>query len=196
MIIRRYPATKIPPRLLLLRGLGYAIFTKKDYDLNLIGIRSRNRTPGRFDDKFVCIYRENNEFIEEEYICTTDPSMEEHLDPTNKKGVAILAPGQYRSAYELDLHRGKYTALCQRGTVTVYRDNNMNSISDYINSESGLYGINVHRAHSSKIVESTHLYSMGCTVIQNPASFARLIALCKLQVGIGYKKFTYTLIEE
>ena len=185
-----------PPILNRVESLGYKIFTQKEYDLNIIGIRSQNRRPGLFDDEICVCYKEGFDWIEERYKATTDPSMEQHKDPDNPKGVAILKPGQYRGVYKIDKHAGKYYALCQRGAeVTVYRDNNLNERTDYINEESGYFGINLHRAHPNKIVQSTRAYSHGCQVIQNPADFMRLMGLARLQIGIGYESFTYTLIE-
>jgi hypothetical protein len=185
-----------PPILSRVESLGYKIFTQKEYDLNIIGIRSQDRRPGLFDDEIRVCYKEGFDWIEERYKATTDPSMEQHRDPDNPKGVAVLKPGQYRGVYKIDKHAGKYFALCQRGAeVTVYRDNNLNERTDYINEESGYFGINLHRAHSHKIVQSTRAYSHGCQVIQNPADFMRLMGLARLQVGIGYESFTYTLIE-
>ena len=185
-----------PPILNRVESLGYKIFTQKEYDLNIIGIRSQDRRPGLFDDEICVCYKEGFDWIEERYKATTDPSMEQHKDPDNPKGVAILKPGQYRGVYKIDKHAGKYYALCQRGAeVTVYRDNNLNERTDYINEESGYFGINLHRAHPNKIVQSTRAYSHGCQVIQNPADFTRLMGLARLQIGIGYESFTYTLIE-
>ena len=185
-----------PPILNRVESLGYKIFTQKEYDLNIIGIRSQNRRPGLFDDEICVCYKEGFDWIEERYKATTDPSMEQHRDPDNPKGVAILKPGQYRGVYKIDKHAGKYYALCQRGAeVTVYRDNNLNERTDYINEESGWFGLNLHRAHPNVIVQSTRAYSHGCQVIQNPADFTRLMGLARLQIGIGYESFTYTLIE-
>jgi len=185
-----------PPILNRVESLGYKIFTQKEYDLNIIGIRSQDRRPGLFDDEIRVCYKEGFDWIEERYKATTDPSIEQHRDPDNPKGVAVLKPGQYRGVYKIDKHGGKYFALCQRGAeVTVYRDNNKDEHTDYINEESGYFGINLHRAHSHKIVQSTRAYSHGCQVIQNPADFMRLMGLARLQVGIGYDSFTYTLIE-
>ena len=185
-----------PPILNRVESLGYKIFTQKEYDLNIIGIRSQDRRPGLFDDEIRVCYKEGFDWIEERYKATTDPSMEQHKDPDNPKGVAVLKPGQYRGVYKIDKHGGKYYALCQRGAeVTVYRDNNLNERTDYINEESGWFGLNLHRAHAHKIVHSTRAYSHGCQVIQNPADFARLMGLARLQLGIGYESFTYTLIE-
>ena len=128
----------VPSILHKLESMGYKKFDNGDFDLNLIGLRDPERTPGSFDDQFCVCYKENNEWIEERYNCTTDPSMEQHLQPTNKKGVAVLKPGRYSGVYKLDLHNGKYEALCQRnGKVIVYRDDNLNAQTDYINEESG-----------------------------------------------------------
>lgn len=186
-----------PPLLRLLRAKGYAVFDGEDHDLNLIGIRSPNRKAGAFDDLFVCIYREEGKWIKETYQATCDPSAEQHEDPTNPKGAAILRAGQYRGVWRLDMHRGKYLALCQRGAaVVVYRDNTGDNISDHINEESGFFGINGHRAHEAKLVDSTRYYSAGCQVLRHPADFARLVALCKMQAAKHGDSFTYTLIEE
>ena len=196
MIINNWKRV-VPPILRRVESMGYKIFTQKDYDLNLIGVRSPSRTPGRFDDLFHCVYKDRGEWIEERYVCTTDASLEQHLNPSNSKGVAVLKSGQYRGAWRLDMHRGKYLSLCQRNAVvTVYRDNNLNNQTDYLEEDTGMFGINIHRAHKSKIVDSTRYYSAGCQVIQNPADFARLMALAQLQVGLGVgDSFSYTLIE-
>lgn len=199
MRIRVYPRDERPPILQRVRDLGYVTFEDKEHDLNLIGVRAAERRPGKFDDKFHVVYLEGGLWIHETYICTVDPSKEQHLDPTNPKGVAILKAGQYRGCWKLDMHRGKYLALCQReGVVTVYRDNTEDGTSDHIREESGMFGINIHRAHETKIVDSTRYYSAGCTAIRHPADFARLIALCIMQTrhGSGYDKFSYTLLED
>tara|TARA_R100000654_G_C2648963_1_gene122888 strand:- start:71 stop:706 length:636 start_codon:yes stop_codon:yes gene_type:complete len=199
MIINNWKKV-MPPILRRVESMGYKIFTQKDYDLNLIGVRSPSRTPGRFDDMFHCVYKDRGEWIEERYVCTTDASLEQHLNPGNSKGVAVLKPGQYRGAWKLDMHRGKYLALCQRNAVvTVYRDNNLNNQTDYLEEDTGMFGINIHRASSARsgsLATSTRYFSAGCQVLVHPADFARLIALCQMQVGLGIgDSFSYTLIE-
>lgn len=198
MKITYYPLTERPPRLNQLRGLGYKTFESKDFDLNLIGIRSQNRTAGKFDDLFMVIYKHADQYVQEEYVCTVDPSAEQHLAPNHEVGVAILKAGQYRGAYKLGKHRGKYKALVQTGgKVTIYRDNTLDREADHIQPIAGYFGINIHRAHSYKIATSTQYYSHGCTVIQHPADYARLISLCEIQEKLlGYKSFTYTLLED
>lgn len=190
---------KEPALLSWARSLGYVVFDgDRDYDLNLIGVRSLNRAPGQFDDRFYVIYKELGEWIQEDYECTTDPSMEQHLNPTNSKGVAILKAGQYRGVWRLDMHRGKYMALCQRGAVvTVWRDRNRDGTANHVRPDTGYFGINCHRAHPYKLVDTTKNYSAGCQVIRSPADWARLLSLCYLQSenGLG-QSFTYTLLEQ
>ena len=205
MEIKTYPIDQLPPLLQRCKDLGYAIFTKYNYDLNLIACRSPSREAGKFDDVFHCIYRLGDRYIEESYICTTDAGLYWLRNPSRVEGTAILVPGQYRNVYRLDKHGGKYLALCQRnGVVHVYRDKNRNQILDYDpdSIQSGYFGINIHRAsaHSTQergLTEDVGRYSAGCMVIQDRDDFDRLIALAKKQVEtLGYKNFSLTLLED
>ena len=38
---------------------GYSFFEKGDYNLNLIGIRSDIKVANRFDDIFLCLFKES-----------------------------------------------------------------------------------------------------------------------------------------
>ena len=80
--------------------------------------------------------------------------------------------------------------------MVVYRDNTGDNKSDHINEDEGMFGINGHRAHATKLVHSTKYYSAGCQVLRHPADFARLIALCEMQVARWGNSFTYTLLED
>ena len=194
----------LPPLLEKVRDMGYAIFTKRDYDLNLIGVRTPTREAGKFDDLFHVIYRSGGQWIQETFACTTDAGVYWLKNPSRVEGTAILKAGQYRGCWGIGDHRGT-TALVQKyGRVTVWRDSNRDSVIDMeAGSEmTGYFGINIHGAHKTKIMQNVDRWSAGCSVIQHPASFARLMALCKMQVsynskyGEGYKKFTYTLLED
>jgi hypothetical protein len=77
--------------------------------------------------------------------------------PLNSKGTAILKEGQYTDVYSIDLHQGKYEALCQRnGNVEVYRDGDKDDTPELTGKTfKGMFGINIHKAGSdSKIVEN------------------------------------------
>ena len=201
MQIRTYFLDNLPPILRRCADLGYAIFTDYNYDLNLIACRSPSRVSGVFDDVFHVVYRMGDRYIQESYPCTTDAGLYWMHNPSRVEGTAILVAGQYRGVYKLDLHAGKYLALCQRnGSVSVYRDNNRDDVLDMdpqtIQTGSG-FGINIHRAHSRYDVEEVGRYSAGCVVIKDSGDFDRLIALAKKQRDtLGYDTFSLTLLED
>lgn len=181
-----------------LRKKGYTYFTKGDYNLNLIGIRSnadRFGIKNAFNDAFVVEYKVNDKWQSKIYPCTTDPGiyyLKEKL--LSSKGCAILKPNQYRSTFKLGLHQGKYKALVQSKPVTVYRDNNKDDKLDYVNPETGMFGINIHKAGE----ESKHVdkWSAGCQVLAIRKNFDELIELCEISSKLYGNSFTYTLIEE
>ena len=206
MQVRTYDLDDLPPLLRRCNDLGYAIFTDYNYDLNLIACRSPSRESGKFDDIFHAIYRMGDRYIHESYPCTTDAGLYWMHNPSRVEGTAILVAGQYRGVYKLDMHAGRYLALCQRnGNVSVYRDNNRDTILDHdpqtIQTGSG-FGINIHRAsvHSTQengLTENVGRYSAGCVVIQDSGDFDRLIALAKKQRDtLGYDTFSLTLLED
>ena len=112
----------------------------------------------------------------------------------NSKGCAILKAGQYRGAYQIGLHKGKYEALVQRGgKVTVYRDNNKDDTLDRVTEDSGYFGINIHK--SLRHHQEVGLYSAGCQVFQNSHDFKEFMLLVKRSSVLYGDTFTYTLIE-
>ena len=176
---------------------GFVTF-EGEYDLNLIGLRNPNQTANKFDDLFFVVFKEDGLWKEFIFECTTDPGTYWLQNPSRVLGTAIMVhPQQARGAYKLDLHAGKYLALCQRKPIKVWRDGNKDQILDREGEEhSGYFGVNIHRASQSRIVDDVERYSAGCTVIQSFLNFDMLIHLCKKQVQIlGVDTFTYTLIE-
>jgi hypothetical protein len=112
----------------------------------------------------------------------------------NPKGAALLKPDQYIDTWKIGLHQGKYKAFCQAKPVTVFRDGNKNGISEETNNlDTGLFGINIHRANEKAISKIIDKWSAGCQVLNNPADFNNL-----LQVAESKKLpfFTYTLLKE
>lgn len=183
----------------LFKKKGYKYFINGSYNLNIIGVRSANNheVTNKFDDYIIVIYNtlksKNCRFI---YKVTTQPGLDYILNPSNKKGTAILAEGQYRGAYKLGKHKGQ-NALIQNKDVKVYRDNNRNRRYDYDKQtiNSGRFGINIHRAgnNSSRI----NNWSAGCQVFAINSEFESFLRLCNKQVENGYgETFTYTLINE
>ncbi|MFR4364589.1 MAG: hypothetical protein ACLT2W_00430 [Intestinibacter bartlettii] len=183
----------------ILINKGYAYFNKGKYNLNIIGIRNAgNNVTNKFDDVIVVEYidmygiKSRNIFA-----ATTDPGITSMTKPVNYKGCAILVPGQYRSAWKLGYHKGKYEAIVQYKPVKVYRDNNKNAVYDFNPKtiEEGTFGINIHKAgkHSTQVDN----WSAGCQVLANKEDFDTLMKLAHRQISQGYGKlFTYTLINE
>ena len=168
-------------------------FEKLNYkwlDFQVIGVRSKEDLPNKFDDLIGLV--ENNNITW--FTGTTNPGVYWLLNLLNNKGTAILKPNQYIDTWQLALHQGKYLALCQRKPVTVYRDSNKNDKSEETNIvETGLFGINIHRANPSAISQLNDKWSAGCQVINNYKDFDYLISECKKS---QLKDFTYTLLKE
>ena len=185
----------------VLSNLGYAFFdNNKKFNLNIIGVRSQEPRANKFDDSIVIIYR-NRHTEWEVFSCaaTTDPGKNTLLRPENPDGAAILVPNQYRSVYQMDLHGGRYMALCQRGgEVSVYRDDNYDAILNMNkkNIQTGWFGINIHRAAKEGETYLVNKYSAGCQVFQSSRDFYRFMELANISADLYGNSFTYTLITE
>jgi hypothetical protein len=188
---------KLPDVIEALKEKRYLIFDDP-FELNIVGIRSADMTPNIFNDKLIAFWKTEDptgEFEHKIWDITTDPGLYYLNDPMNINGTAILFPGQYVNCYALDLHRGKYLALCQRlDKVKVYRDANKNNRYDPDEIECGMFGINIHKAG----VDSARVdkWSAGCQVFQREEDFNQFIELCQTHRVIHGNKFTYTLITE
>ena len=169
-----------------IKSLGYSYFTKGDYNLNIIGIRSTNseNTVNEFNDVLVVTYKVDGSNRIEVYPITTDPGTYYLKSPLHSKGCAILVPGQYRGAEKIGKHQGKYKALVQCRPVNVYRDNN----------ESGMFGINIHKAGMKSVLVNN--WSAGCQVFARADDFNKFMKLCDEACKTYGDRFTYTLIEE
>ena len=104
-----------------------------------------------------------------------------------------MVPGQYRGLWRIGIHKGKYKALVQNRPVTVYRDNNKDSVYDIeaATINTGVYGINLHHAGT----DSTEVnnWSAGCQVIARLRDFQQLMSIISKQ---NSNTFTYTLLKE
>jgi len=184
---------------------GYTWFNdnnNKGYDVNIVGIRN-SKTKGRvtnaFDDKITISYKIDGAWKYHQFNCTTDPGSHWVENILNDKGVAILKPGQYRGSHKLRLHAGKYLALGQKKDVTVYRDNNRDANYDLseTNTDTGVFGINIHRATSRAGNKSTRVdkWSAGCQVIADNDDWHEFLDICQSAREIHGNSFSYTLIE-
>jgi len=182
---------------------GYKWFNdnaNKGYDVNIIGVRNNakdvyKKVTNVFDDFITISFKDENGV--EQFYCwnaTTDPGKKGVQQFHNKKGVARLIPRQYRTTWAIDLHQGKYSALCQRlSNVDVWRDGNKDLIFDEVLKDTGMFGINIHKAgQDSTWVEN---WSEGCQVFKRVKDFDVFMSICKKAAKIHGNKFSYTLLE-
>ncbi len=177
---------------------GHAVFTRGSWNLNLIGVRTASRIANRFDDWIHVVFKDDSgAWVDLSFECTTDPGTYWLENPMRREGTAILKAGQYRGVWKIDLHRGKYEALCQRaGRVKVYRDSNRNEIHD-LNEDSvmdGWFGINIHKAGSNST--SVNKWSAGCQVIANEAEWEIFMSIIRKSASLYGDTFSYTLLED
>lgn len=185
------------------KSKGYVWFSdskNRNYDVNIVSVRNSktgDRVTNVFDDWITISYKENGVW---KFFCwegTTDPGARHVRQFINKDGVAILVPGQYRSAYIIRKHRGQYDAVCQDRPVRVFRDKNKDMRFDMNPKtiQEGIYGINIHRSNpksESLLVDS---WSAGCTVFKRVRDFNTFMDICYKAAKIHGNRFTYTLLE-
>ena len=190
---------------LAVKAKGYVWFedaNDKGYDVNIVGVRNSEtgtEITNKFDDCITISYKVDSEWQFHCFKCTTDPGKYWAENIMRKEGVAILKPGQYRKSHKLRLHQGKYLALGQQNPVTVYRDDNRddNYDLDENNTQTGLFGINIHRATKYEGKSSTQVdkWSAGCQVIAANDDWHCFLDICQQAREIWGNNFTYTLIE-
>jgi len=175
--------------------------SNKAYDVNIVGIRNTStgkKVTNIFDDLITLSYKdEQGVWQYHEWAATTDPGKKSMLQWRAMGitgGCARLVAGQYRTTYAIDLHQGKYKALCQRlANVKVYRDTNLDLEYSEDKVTEGMYGINIHKAgRDSTWVEN---WSAGCQVFKRVKDFDQFMAIINKSAKIHGNKFTYTLLE-
>lgn len=187
----------------IVKSKGYKWFednANKSYDVNIVGVRNNapsvaDKVTNVFDDYITVSFKDTSGNWQ--FYCwnaTTDPGKKGVQQFHNKKGVARLVPGQYRGVWAIDKHQGKYEALCQRlGNVTVWRDANKDLVFDEKVKDTGMFGINIHKAGmDSTWVEN---WSEGCQVFKRVKDFNEFMSICKKASKIHGNKFSYTLLE-
>ncbi|MFM2011178.1 MAG: hypothetical protein RLZZ479_1569 [Bacteroidota bacterium] len=182
---------------------GYRWFNddaNESYNVNIVGVRNNapliaDKVTNVFDDYLTISYKD--ELGVWKFFCwnaTTDPGKKGVIEFSNRRGVARLVPNQYLGVWRIDKHQGKYDALCQRnGNVTVYRDADRNmNFSEQV-TDTGMFGINIHKAgQDSTWVEN---WSEGCQVFKRVKDFDEFMRICKKAAKIHGNSFSYTLIE-
>lgn len=176
---------------------GYIVYTRP-FELNIAGVRNSDAQPNRFDDTLHVFYqREDGRWILHSFRATTDPGTYWLKNLMNPKGTAILKPGQYIHSHRIGVHRGKYQALVQQKPVTVWRDANKDAVADIGSpkEETGIFGINIHRAKAVGTTVTVNDHSAGCQVLADVNDFLLLMQLAARHKHLYGNSFTYTLLE-
>lgn len=171
----------------------------RPYELNIIGVRADSTKPNSFDDTITVHYKkQDGNWQLYSFAATTDPGTYWLENPLNPQGTAILKEGQYRNSHMIGLHRGIYKALVQQNPVTVIRDYDRNTLLDFANGkeETGLFGINIHRASVNGTTKIVERYSAGCQVFANATDFDLFLQLCERHRQLYGNNFSYTLIDQ
>lgn len=177
---------------------GYSFFDSgKKFNLNIFGVR--NQTPINTFSDFLCVLYRNewNQWQFYQWPATTRPGAKALRMPRNVKGTGILLPGQYKGAYCIDLHQGKYEALCQKlGPVRVVRDPNRDEEidMDMDRVEEGIFGVNIHKARAETVTVDE--WSYLCQVFKRDSDFNRFMTIVKAAAAMHGNRFTYTLFTE
>ena len=136
----------------------------------LVGIRSGADAYDQFDDMFIVINNGELSYFKS----TTNPGgsiLSGGFKEFTTTGAAVLVPGQYE-VHSIGKHQGKYDAGTQQGSVAVNRDNNLNKkAGDGASAQSGLFGINIHRASATGTTTRVNGYSAGCQVWATAGDF-------------------------
>lgn len=170
---------------------------KGELNLTLIGIRARDTDANSFND-LLCVLAEDSggKMQLQTFAITTDPGRHYLNRPINVAGTAILKPGHYKSCWQIGAHQGKYSALVQRGLMTVYRDRNKDNRLDLAHEQTGYFGINLHRAGANATTLKTDTVSAGCQVFASSADFDTVMALAQRSAAKYGNRFSYTLLNE
>lgn len=188
----------LPEILRTMRGLGYAVFENPvGCDLNIVGVRSAERVPHLFDDELHVFWREGEGWQHLMCPCTTDPGIPYLEQPMNAAGAAIVVPGQYRGLWTLGKHRGQYPALVQRAPISVYRDADLDGELDTdggVRIQTGLFGINLHRARLGGRSVRVDRWSAGCQVVAEDRHLDLILYKAREQAVTLGNRFSYALL--
>ena len=162
----------------------------------IVGVRSEEDAPNKYDDKF---YLFNGEQFVKVVTGTTNPGtpiLQGGYLKYNRVGAAVVKADEvYYDVWKFGLHQGKMPALRQVGNFIVFRDGDKDGKSEEIGAPitgSG-YGINFHTcSYLEKVIgENIGGWSAGCQVVNNTEQYYMVINLIKNQ-----NRITYCLLKE
>lgn len=162
----------------------------------LLGVRSLDDLPNRFDDKIYLFKNEDFVLVTSATTNAGTPTLRQ-FEKVNKDGAAVLKADEwYYNVWKYGKHNGKVEALLQLGNkVKVYRDTDKDDKSEEQGKlQEGYFGINFHPNTYDLTKEAgTNVgwWSAGCQVVNNIANYRKMIKLLKRE-----KFVTYCLIHE
>lgn len=172
---------------------------KRDYAINIVGIRNGDATTNVFNDWLWLSYWYRGHLVEKVYNITTDPGSYWLTQKVGDvAGTAILVPNQYLDKYQIRKHRGLYDAVCQKWdtTVRVYRDHDKDGELDFSAPIGTAGGINIHRADRVQKLYKIDSHSAGCQVFQSSNDFNEFMSICYKHRDNFSNSFTYTLLTQ
>jgi hypothetical protein len=193
------------------RQNGYPIFSGRDFDITLGGIRTniggptgQSRQTDLFDDYIWMRWEEHGQ---EQFMivpATTDPGKYYLSRPTNNDGTAILVPGFHKHLWEKGRHSKINNAFRQKSPCTVWRDADRDHYLDMgpkIPRRTGMFWINLHPATYMVGGRSTSIgrWAAGCQVTQTWDDFAALRTVRDMQekkLGTSVTSYALTTIAD
>lgn len=181
---------------ILKRGMEF--FEGNNYDLNLVGIRTKDNTADTFND-FICVlYKINGTECINVFPATTDPGVYYRENPINVLGTGILCEGQHKGLFKRGLHKGK-PALVQVSPCRAYRDRDKDKVLEFDPKtiQKGMYGCDMHRANEGRKTTIVGKWSAMCQVPADSVDEDKILNLYDKQVSNGNgDTLTYTLLLE
>lgn len=162
----------------------------------LLGVRSQDDLPNRFDDKIYLFKGEEFVLVTSATTNAGTPTLRQ-FEKVNKDGAAVLKADEwYYNVWKYGKHNGKVEALLQLGNkVKVYRDTDKDDKAEEQGKlQEGYFGINFHPNTydlTKQSGDSIGWWSAGCQVVNNISNYKIMIGLLKRE-----KLVTYCLINE
>jgi len=182
---------------------GYLFYDTGNFNLNMGFVRESDEFTDHLTDTFFIAYRDEMNIKRCVYYpCTTKAGISPALlNPkiiAGMKGVAVIVPNQYRSSYQfVDSYVGwlKYPYFQQIKPVEVWRDPNGDTHIDKNQSQTGLFGINVHRMSGIGILAGiVSNWSEGCSGM-GELDWRKFLPIIRESVKRYGTTFTFTWLE-
>ena len=157
----------------------------------LLGVRSQDDLPNRFDDKIYLFKGEEFVLVTSATTNAGTPTLRQ-FEKVNKDGAAILKADEwYYNVWKYGKHQGKVEGLLQLGNkVKVWRDTDKDDKSEEQGKlQEGYFGINFHpNTYDLSKPSGTTIgwWSAGCQVVNNVSNYKLMIQLLKREKLVSY----------